>query len=158
MEQIFWISPVRLTENAGWAFYRSAAKKNLYSSIWASAEEKACRLALIYACSANHQSPVIDEAAAQWACRLCEHITHKMIYIADQWVSDGQFDQKQKRVLHIITDAGGRISQSQLGQKTRSLQKKGRQDIIDNLLETDAVRKEKEETATNYATYYVLLE
>jgi hypothetical protein len=134
------------------------AKKNLYSSIWARAEEKACRLALIYACSANYHSPVIDQAAAQWACQLCEHITRKMIYIADQWVSDGQFDEKQKRVLRIITDAGGRISQSQLGQKTRSLQKKERQEIIDNLLETGAIRKEKEETATNYATYYVLLE
>jgi hypothetical protein len=134
------------------------AKMSLYSSVWARAEEKACRLALIYACSANPESPVIDQAAAQWACGLSEHITRKMIYIADQWVSDGHFDEKQKKVLRVIKSAGGRISQSQLGEKTRSLQKKERAEIIDNLIDIGAIRKELMKSITNIATYYVLVE
>ncbi|MDH4201473.1 MAG: bifunctional DNA primase/polymerase [Phycisphaerae bacterium] len=134
------------------------AKQNLYSSVWARAEEKACRLALIYACSANPECPVIDEAAANWACRLSEHITRKMIYIADQWVSDGYFDEKQKKVLRVIAAAGGRISQSELGEKTRSLQKKERTEIIDNLLETGAIIKDSAKNTTKSATYYVLVE
>ena len=134
------------------------AKKNLYSSIWARVEEKACRLALIYACSANRECPVIDEAATQWACQLSEHITRKMIFIADQWVSDGYFDEKQKKVLRVIRDAGGRISQSYLGEKTRSLQKKERAEIIDNLEETGAIKKELVKNTTKTVTYYVLLQ
>ncbi|HPC65299.1 MAG TPA: bifunctional DNA primase/polymerase [Anaerohalosphaeraceae bacterium] len=134
------------------------AKQNLYSSVWARTEEKACRLALIYACSANPQCPVIDEAAAHWACRLSEHITRKMIYIADQWVSDGYFDEKQKKLLRIIKDMGGRITQSELCQRTRSLQRKERTEIIDNLLETGAIKKEQVNTTTKYTTCYVLME
>lgn len=160
-------SPVQIeTTEDGYAVFdelagqvdKELAKKNLYSSIWARAEEKACRLALVYACSANHVAPVIDQAAAMWACRLSEHITRKMIYIADQWVSDGQFDEKQKKLLRVIKDAGGRISQSQLCQKTRALQKKERADIIDNLMEAGAIKKEQVNTMTNPATYYTLLE
>ena len=81
-----------------------------------------------------------------------------MIYVADQWVSDGYFDEKQKKLLRIIKDAGGRITQSELGEKTRSLQKKERIEIIDNLLETGAIKKDPVKNTTKTVTYYVLLE
>ena len=67
-------------------------------SLWA--QEKACRLALVYACSANAQKPVIDAKAACWACDLSEYLTRRMLYIAHEWVADGVFDARQKRVLH----------------------------------------------------------
>ena len=41
-------------------------------------EEKAPP-ALIYACSANAEKPVIDADAARWACDLSEHLTRRML-------------------------------------------------------------------------------
>ena len=50
--------------------------------LWARAEEKARRLALVYACSANRKRPLIDRAAAHWACHLTEHVTRWMLHMA----------------------------------------------------------------------------
>src|SRR5262249_32935393 len=85
--------------------------------LWARAEEKACRLALISACSANRERPVIDEAAARWACGLSEYLTRRMLFLAQQWVADGQFDARQKKVLRIIREAGGSIGRNELTRK-----------------------------------------
>lgn len=125
-------------------------------SLWARAEEKACRLALIYACSANAQKPVIDEDAARWACDLSSYLTRRMLYIAHEWVADGVFDARQKRVVRVVRKAGGKISRSELCRKTQWLTQRERQEVIDNLLETQQVRQEEEPTATRPRVWYVL--
>ncbi len=125
-------------------------------SLWARAEEKACRLALVYACSACAEKPVIDEAAASWACELSEYLTRRMLYIAHEWVADGVFDARQKRVVRVVRKAGGKISRSELCRKTQWLTQRERQEVIDNLLETQQLRQEEESTATRPRVWYVL--
>ena len=125
-------------------------------SLWARAEEKACRLALIYACSANAPKPVIDEDAARWACELSSYLTRRMLYIAHEWVADGVFDARQKRVVRVVRKAGGKISRSELCRKTQWLTQRERQEVIDNLLETQQLRQEEESTATRPRVWYVL--
>jgi hypothetical protein len=125
-------------------------------SLWARAEEKACRLALIYACSANAQKPVIDADAARWACELSSYLTRRMLYIAHEWVADGVFDARQKRVVRVVRKAGGKISRSELCRKTQWLTQRERQEVIDNLLETQQLRQEEESTATRPRVWYVL--
>lgn len=129
---------------------------DIYSSLWARTEEKACRLVIIYACSENPENPKITQNAASWACAITEHITKHLMFIAEQWVSDGHFDEKQKKVIRIIEKEGGKITKTALGEKTRSFSKKDRQEIIENLLETRTIRQEVLSTQTNKATYYVL--
>ncbi len=125
-------------------------------SLWARAEEKACRLALVYACSANAPKPVIDAAAARWACDLSEYLTRRMLYIAHEWVADGVFDARQKRVLRIVRKADGKISRSELCRKTQWLTQRERQEVIDNLLETGQIEQVTEETATKPRVVYAL--
>jgi hypothetical protein len=125
-------------------------------SLWARAEEKACRLALIYACSANAKKPVIDEDAARWACDLSSYLTHRMLYIAHEWVADGVFDARQKRVVRVVRKAGGKISRSELCRKTQWLTQRERQEVIDNLLETQQLRQEEETSATRPKVVYAL--
>ncbi|QOJ01029.1 MAG: DUF3987 domain-containing protein [Phycisphaeraceae bacterium] len=125
-------------------------------SLWARAEEKACRLALIYACSANAQKPVIDEDAARWACDLSSYLTRRMLYIAHEWVADGVFDARQKRVVRVVRKAGGKISRSELCRKTQWLTQRERQEVIDNLLETQQLRQEEETSATRPKVVYAL--
>ena len=71
-------------------------------AIWARAVEKAKRLALIYACSENHVEPVIGESAADWACRLIEHQTRRMLFMAGLHVSDSDFEAKCKQVVEVL--------------------------------------------------------
>jgi hypothetical protein len=126
-------------------------------SLWARAEEKACRLALVYACSKSHVNPVIDEDAARWACDLSEYLTRRMLYIAHEWVADGMFDARQKRVLRIVRKADGKISRSELCRKTQWLTQRERQEVIDNLLETGQLEQVVEETATKPRVVYALV-
>lgn len=125
-------------------------------SLWARAEEKACRLALIYACSADAQKPVINEDAARWACDLSAYLTRRMLYIAHEWVAEGVFDARQKRVVRVVRKAGGRISRSELCRKTQWLTQRERQEVIDNLVETQQLRQEEEATATRPRVVYAL--
>ncbi|MBL0926221.1 MAG: DUF3987 domain-containing protein [Phycisphaerales bacterium] len=125
-------------------------------SLWARAEEKACRLALIYACSANAEKPVIDANAASWACDLSAYLTRRMLYIAHEWVADGVFDARQKRVVRVVRKAGGKISRSELCRKTQWLTQRERQEVIDNLLETQQLRQEEEFSSTRPKVVYAL--
>jgi hypothetical protein len=125
-------------------------------SLWARAEEKACRLALVYACSANAEKPVIDADAARWACDLSSYLTRRMLYIAHEWVADGVFDARQKRVVRVVRKAGGKISRSELCRKTQWLTQRERQEVIDNLLETQQLRQEEETSATRPKVVYAL--
>ncbi|MBK9189963.1 MAG: DUF3987 domain-containing protein [Phycisphaerales bacterium] len=126
-------------------------------SVWARAEEKACRLALVYACSAHAQKPVIDANAARWACDLSVYLTRRMLYIAHEWVADGVFDARQKRVLRIVRKADGKISRSELCRKTQWLTQRERQEVIDNLVETGQIEQVVEETATRPRVVYAIV-
>jgi len=79
-----------------------------------------------------------------------------MLYVAHEWVADGLFDARQKRVLRVVRRAGGRISRSNLCRRTQWLNQRERQEVIDNLLETQQLRQETEATATRPRVIYAL--
>ena len=154
---------VPATDEAGAVFDALAALVDLElardqrgRSLWARAEEKACRLALVYACSADREQPQIDRAAAMWACELSEYLTRRMLYVAHEWVAEGVFDARQKRVLRIVRRAGGRISRTALCRKTQWLTQRERQEVIDNLLETGQLEQGLAKTATKPGVVYAL--
>lgn len=125
-------------------------------ALWARVEEKACRLALIYACSRDRENLIIDAEAALWACGLSEHLTRRMLWLAGQWVADGAFDARQKKVVRIIRNAGGRISRNQLCRRTRSLTVRERGEVIQNLQATGQIREDPEPTGGRTRMCYVL--
>ena len=132
------------------------AKDSPGRSLWARAEEKACRLALVHACSADRAKPVVGQEAAEWACAVSEHLTRRMLHLAHAWVSDGQFDSRQKRVLRAIRAAEGKISASELCRRTQWLSKRERGEVIENLLETGQIVMRSESTATRPRTVYAV--
>jgi hypothetical protein len=84
--------------------YGRAEERNdpVAMAIWARAYEKARRLALIYATSANRASPLIDADAARWACEFVEHQTRRMLFMAGSHASESDFDAKRKRMLDVL--------------------------------------------------------
>jgi len=125
-------------------------------SLWARTEEKACRLGLVYACSVNRESPMIDEAAARWACDVADYLTRRMLFVAHEWIAEGQFDAQQKRVLRIIRRVGGRIGRSDLCRRTQWLKQRERQEVVDNLIETGQLNVVVTPTATRSRVDYEL--
>jgi hypothetical protein len=75
------------------------ADDDLTSSLWARANEKARKLALIYACSANHMNPSIDINAANWAREFTLHQTKRMLFMAAEHCVDSDFHSKCNQVL-----------------------------------------------------------
>jgi hypothetical protein len=67
-----------------------------------SASEKARRLALVYACSANHVEPVIGPEAVAWAGSFVDHQTRRMLFMAGCHASESEFDAKRKRLLEVL--------------------------------------------------------
>jgi hypothetical protein len=126
-------------------------------SLWARVEEKACRLALIYACSANREQLEIDQPAAQWACELSTYLTRRMLMLANQWIADGSFDALQKKVLRIVRQAGGRIGRNELCRRTQSFSVRLREDILQNLLATGQIEEQSESNGPGRPkTWYVV--
>jgi hypothetical protein len=68
--------------------------------------EAAVKLALIYACSANHLEPVIDAAAMQWGSRIAEYSSQRLAHLAHWHVSDSVFSGLRKKILLAIEAAG----------------------------------------------------
>lgn len=71
-------------------------------TIWARANEKALRLALIYACSADPQDLRITDYAARWASAFIEHQTRRMLFMTAGHVSEGDFDARCKKVVATL--------------------------------------------------------
>jgi hypothetical protein len=116
------------------------------ATVWGRAEEKARRLALVYACSkfgggfGDMNACQVDEECAKWACSLVRYQTRAMLSEADAWVADSQFDARQKRVLRAIEKAKGKgMGRRQLWNSMRSLSPRERDEVMKNLIETNQI-------------------
>lgn len=125
-------------------------------ALWARAAEKVRRLALIHACSVNHQDPMIAEAGVSWAWRLIEHQTRRMVAMARLHVYEGDFDQKQKRAIQAMRARGGALSQDQLTKALRFLPARERDEVVANLIQTSQISVASEQTGGRPRTVYRL--
>lgn len=123
-------------------------------ALWARVAEKARRLALLHACSENHQEPIITEAGTEWAWRLVAHQTEHMVAMARLHVYEGDFDQKQKKAIQAIRDRGGSIRQEQLTKVLRALPARERDEVIGNLVITRQIEVLTEQTGGRPRTVY----
>ena len=115
-------------------------------TLWTRATEKARKLALIHACSADRREPRVGREAAGWACATSRYLTDRMVYLAGRWIAENPYDAKRKSVLRLITDAGPvGLTRSQIYTKTRALTTRERSDIIEALVLCDDIRPERDE-------------
>lgn len=120
---------------------RIAEDREDQRAIWARTEEKACRLALIYACSRDPANLVIDEEASRWACELATYLTRRMLWIIHEHVAQGEFDAKQKKVMRFVRDNGGSMSQTEYCRITQHMSIRERHELMDNLMATLQLKK-----------------
>lgn len=125
-------------------------------AIWARATEKVHRFALTYACSVNHMAAMITPEAIQWAWKLVEHQTKRMIAMAKLHSYEGDFDQRQKKALQAIKAKGGMMSQEQLTKALRTIPCREREEVITNLVLTKQIFTHTEQTPGRPKTIYRL--
>jgi hypothetical protein len=132
-----------------------AQQDGLGRALWARAEQKACQLALVHACSAHAEAPMIDLRAARWACELAVYLTRRMIWLAHTWVADGEFDRRQKHVMRLVRAAGGRMTRNEITRRLQRLTSRERGELLTNLVETGQLAMVEEPTKTFPRIVYV---
>ncbi len=81
-----------------------AADDTIGMAIWARANEKARKLALLYAVSVNHARPVISVEAVRWSWAIVEHLTKRMLFMAGTHVYVDEFDARCKKLVSLLQD------------------------------------------------------
>lgn len=72
---------------------------------WSRTHENAKKLALLYACSANHEGPVVDAAAVAWASAFAMHQTRRQLYMAQVYVAENPFHANCLKVIRTLREA-----------------------------------------------------
>jgi hypothetical protein len=83
-------------------------------AVWSRTCENAKKLALIYACSENHEHPVIDLPAAEWATMFAIHQTRRQLFLAEAYVAENPFHGECLKVIRKLREAGGQMARREL--------------------------------------------
>jgi len=91
----------------------AAAGDEAACTAWSRTCENAKKLALIYACSGNHQEPVIGLSAVEWATAFAMHQTRRQLYLAATYVAENPFHAECLKLLRKLREASEQQMQRQ---------------------------------------------
>ena len=116
-------------------------EEDIKAAIWSRSAEKAVKLAMIAA--AAHKRFSINLEDVNWAIRLQNELTRKMVARVDQNVSENQNDRAKKKLL-IIIKTRTRWTLTQLRTRTQQFKNaKERNDMLDELEGAGLIIREK---------------
>jgi hypothetical protein len=125
-------------------------------ALWARVHEKVCKLALLHGISSNVYEPLITEKSVDWAFKFVEHLTKRMLFMAESYVYENVFDEKCQKIIRYLRQAGGKMKHSELLRKTRESKDIFRS-IIDTLQEKEMITLKMEAGKTKPIKFYELL-
>ena len=79
------------------------SKDEVGRTAWSRTCEHAGKLALIYACSENHEEPAVSRAAIEWAAKFAMHQTRRQLYLVKSYMAANEFDGYCKQALRYLT-------------------------------------------------------
>ena len=114
-----------------------------FTCLWGRCVEEAKKFALIYACSASRENPIIDKNAARWACRLSEHLTLRKLFFAMNHMAASEQGHLENEIVNYVKKHKF-ITQTQLIDRFKfGVEKRLRDEAIRNLLATGRLIREK---------------
>ena len=147
---------VQLECDRRYNFYE-AQNEGAAKALWARAHEKVCKLAMLHGISSNVYNPLISEKSVRWAWKFIDHLTQRMLYMADRYVYENIFDEKCQRAIRKLQEHGGRLSHSKLlrllHESADSMKK-----IAETLQEKGTVQVEYDSSVRPAAKIYRLVE
>lgn len=130
-------------------------KDSISASIYSRVAENAAKLAMVYAVSVDHHSPVIGPDAFSWGRELALWSANTLMHNIGRNVADNQQEASHKRVLNMIHDAGT-IKRRDLMRRCKFLKKRELDEIVALSIETGEIRVENQKgKAGPAATVYV---
>ena len=137
-------------------FYE-AQNEGAAKALWARAHEKVCKLAMLHGISGNVYNPLITDKSVRWAWKFIDHLTQRMLYMADRYVYENIFDEKCQRAIRKLQEHGGRLPHSKLlrllHESADSMKK-----IAETLQEKGTVQVEYDSSVRPAAKIYRLVE
>lgn len=82
------------------------AEEKRGTQIWGRCYENARKMALIHQLSLDCEATTISRESAEWGCDLSLHLTNRIDQLAQEHISDGEFDAQVRKLLRFIRDAG----------------------------------------------------
>ena len=147
---------VQLECDRRYNFYE-AQNEGAAKALWARAHEKVCKLAMLHGISSNVYNPLITEKSVRWAWKFIDHLTQRMLYMADRYVYENIFDEKCQRAIRKLQEHGGRLPHSKLlrllHESADSMKK-----IAETLQEKGTVQVEYDSSVRPAAKIYRLVE
>jgi len=137
-----------------------AAESNdeVTKAVWSRAAENARKLALLYACSENHEHPVITEAAVQWAIDFVNHQIRRQIYMASIYAAENSFHGDCLKLKEKLrNEPGKQLLHSKL-LKRMKIDKDYFKKLIETLIEQGDIRVTESTSPTQKGAVYVLCE
>lgn len=136
----------------------TAGQDETENAVWARCIEKARRLALIYACSRDHEAPVIDDLAAKWAISLSTWSTDRFLAVAkDEVASDDPAQQKWQRIRKVVNSFTKRKQLCSRSQLIRAVKWQARDldKILDTMVQAGVIELKQVPASNGKAiTYY----
>ena len=105
------------------------------TTVWGRVSEQTRKLALLYACSENHQSPRISLAAVQWASQFVMHQTQRMLFMAHSHVADNPFHAECLKLIQKLRDAPGHELSHQVLLKRMKMDARSFRELIETLMQ-----------------------
>jgi hypothetical protein len=132
------------------------ANDEVSKAVWSRAAENARKLALLYACSDNHQNPAISEEAAQWAITFVNHQIRRQIYMASIYAAENDFHALCLKVKEkLLHSPGKQLPHSGL-LKRMKIDKDAFKKLIETLIEQGDILIKESTSATFKGVVYVL--
>lgn len=134
------------------------ANNEVAKAVWSRAAENARKLALLYACSENHQEPTITEEAAQWAIIFVNHQIQRQLYMASIYAAENNFHADCLRLKEKLrSEPGNELAHSKL-LKRMKMDRDSFRRLIETLVEQGDITIEPLDQITKKGAKYVLCE
>ncbi|HQG07078.1 MAG TPA: DUF3987 domain-containing protein [Anaerohalosphaeraceae bacterium] len=132
------------------------ANDEVAKAVWSRAAENARKLALLYACSENHQQPVITEAAAQWAIDFVNHQVRRQLFMAGIYAAENKFHADCLKLKEKLRHAPGRKMQHSDLMKNMRMDKDTFKKLVDTMFEQGDIQIEPMVQVTKKGVFYKL--
>ena len=95
--------------------------------------EQIRKLALLYAVSASHESPTINDSAVQWATDFILHQTRRMLFMAHNYVAENPFHAECLKLIRKLRESPERRLAHSVLLKRMKIDAKTFQELINTL-------------------------
>jgi hypothetical protein len=107
---------------------------------WSRTHENAMKLALIRACSTNHENPTIDLGGIQWATAFAMHQTKRQLYLAHSYVAENPFHAECLKLVRKLRTVPNRQMEHSPLLKLMHMKAADFRELIQTLLQQNEIK------------------